>query len=246
MLIRCKNISKSYVMGNIKVDALKNINFTIEEGTSTAVVGPSGSGKSTLMNILGCLDTPTAGTYFLSDIDISSLGRNKLSFIRNKKIGFIFQNFNLLPRYNVYHNVELPLIYSGLSSRERKRRVHKAIEMVGLADRLRHKPNELSGGQKQRVAIARALVNRPSIILADEPTGNLDTATGMEIMEIFNRLVKRGNTIIVVTHDKRIARTSGKKITIIDGSIHTDSISTDDTTTGTICTDEICKEQEKV
>jgi putative ABC transport system ATP-binding protein len=222
MLIRCENISKYYVMGNIKVKALKNINLCIEEGTSTAVVGPSGSGKSTLMNILGCLDTPTAGAYFLSDIDISSLNRHKLSYIRNNKIGFIFQNFNLLPRYNVYHNVELPLIYSGLNSRVRRQRVLEAIEMVGLTDRVKHKPSELSGGQKQRVAIARALVNRPSIILADEPTGNLDTATGAEILEIFNKLVKRGNTIIVVTHDTRIAGNSEKKITIIDGGIRAD------------------------
>lgn len=222
MLIRCENISKSYIMGNIKVEALKNISFTIKEGSSTAVVGPSGSGKSTLMNILGCLDTPTTGTYYLSDIDISSLGRNKLSYIRNKKIGFIFQNFNLLPRYNVYHNVELPLIYSGLSGRERRQRVLEAIKMVGLTDRQKHKPSELSGGQKQRVAIARALVNQPSIILADEPTGNLDTATGMEIMEIFNKLVVRGNTVIIVTHDPGLAEKSENKIMIIDGRIKQD------------------------
>ncbi|MBN2533240.1 MAG: ATP-binding cassette domain-containing protein, partial [Spirochaetales bacterium] len=151
--------------------------------------------------------------------DISSLGRNKLSYIRNKEIGFIFQNFNLLPRYNVYHNVELPLIYSGLDGKERRKRVFEAIEMVGLTERQKHKPSELSGGQKQRVAIARALVNQPSIILADEPTGNLDTATGTEIMEIFNRLVKKGNTIIIVTHDKGIARNSENMITIIDGKI---------------------------
>ena len=219
MLIQCENISRLYTIGNIKVEALKKVSFCIEEGTSTAIVGPSGSGKSTLMNILGCLDTPTTGTYFLSGIDISSAGRNKLSFIRNKKIGFIFQNFNLLPRYNVYHNVELPLIYSGLSNKDRRQRVLGAVEMVGLSDRLKHKPSELSGGQKQRVAIARALVNQPSIILADEPTGNLDTTTGREIMEIFNTLVKAGNTIIVVTHDTRIAQNSGKKITIIDGCI---------------------------
>jgi putative ABC transport system ATP-binding protein len=222
MLIHCENISKSYVMGKIKVEALKNISFCIEEGSSTAVVGPSGSGKSTLMNILGCLDTPTRGTYFLSGLDISSLGRNKLSFIRNKKIGFIFQNFNLLPRYNIYHNVELPLIYSGLNSRERRERVLEAIKMVGLTDRRKHKPSELSGGQKQRVAIARALVNKPSIILADEPTGNLDTATGKEIMDIFNNLVENGNTIIIVTHDMQVAEETGKKITIIDGQIHSD------------------------
>jgi putative ABC transport system ATP-binding protein len=219
MLIRCEGISKSYVMGNIRVDAIKDMSFSIQAGSSTAIVGPSGSGKSTLMNILGCLDTPTHGAYFLSDIDISRLSRNELSYIRNKKIGFIFQNFNLLPRYNVYHNVELPLIYSGISNKKRRKRVLEAVDMVGLTERLKHKPNELSGGQKQRVAVARALVNRPSLILADEPTGNLDTATGGEIMDIFDRLIRDGNTIIIVTHDTNVARKAEQIITIVDGYI---------------------------
>jgi putative ABC transport system ATP-binding protein len=219
MLIRCRNISKSYRIGHIEVKALNDISLDIEEGSFTAIVGPSGSGKSTLMNIIGCLDSPTKGTYYLEGLDISLESRKRLSYIRNKKVGFIFQNFNLLPRYNVFHNVELPLIYSGLSGRERRSRVLDAIKQVGLEGRIKHKPNELSGGEKQRVAIARALVNEPSIILADEPTGNLDSVTGGEIIEIFHDLMDNGHTIIMVTHDMNVADRAAHKVTIIDGRI---------------------------
>jgi putative ABC transport system ATP-binding protein len=219
MLIRCRHISKSYVIGNIEIKALNDISLDIPAGSFTAVVGPSGSGKSTLMNIIGCLDTPTKGTYYFEGLDISLSGKKELSYIRNKKVGFIFQNFNLLPRYNVFHNVELPLIYSGMGGEERRRRVLKAIEQVGLSDRIKHKPNELSGGEKQRVAIARALVNEPAIILADEPTGNLDSVTGGEIIEIFQNLMNTGHTIIIVTHDANVAYRAEQKVTIIDGRI---------------------------
>ena len=219
MLIKCKDIQKSYYMGNIEVKALIDINLEIKEGSYTAILGTSGSGKSTLMNILGCLDIPTGGKYYLDDIDVNSLSKKEIVHIRNKKIGFIFQNFNLLSRYNVFHNVELPLIYSGLSRKERKNPVMSAIRMVGLTHRIKHRPSELSGGEKQRVAIARALVNKPSIILADEPTGNLDSKTGKEILNVFKKLTRMGNTIIVVTHDLNIAKTTQKRITISDGGI---------------------------
>ncbi|MBN1696582.1 MAG: ABC transporter ATP-binding protein [Spirochaetales bacterium] len=222
MLIRCANVSKSYFIGRIEVRALTGISLDIEAGSFIAIVGPSGSGKSTLMNIIGCLDVPTEGSYFLDGIDIFGEGKRKLSYIRNKKIGFIFQNFNLLPRYNVYHNVELPLIYSGLNRSERKRRVHAAIEQVGLSDRIKHRPNELSGGEKQRVAIARALVNEPAIILADEPTGNLDTVTGGEIIGIFRRLIDNCRTIILVTHDIAVSERAERQVMIVDGRIRGD------------------------
>ena len=206
-------------MGSTEIKALVHTNFIIGKGSGTAIIGPSGSGKSTLMNILGCLDNPTTGSYYLEDILVSSLSGNELSAIRNRMIGFIFQNFNLLPRYNVFHNIELPLIYSGLSKKERKRKVLSAVEMVGLTDRIGHKPSELSGGERQRVAIARALVNDPSIILADEPTGNLDSKTGNEILNIFEDLITAGNTIIIVTHDTNIAKKMKQRIEISDGRI---------------------------
>jgi putative ABC transport system ATP-binding protein len=219
MVIECEDISKVYELGSEKVYALKDASFGIEEGSYTAILGPSGSGKSTLMNIIGCLDMPTKGRYRLAGIDVTSMKAKELAEIRNKKIGFIFQTFNLLSRYNIFHNVELPLIYSGLSRKERERHVLHAIELVGLRDRIKHRPNELSGGQRQRVAIARALVNRPSLILADEPTGNLDSKTGKEILEVFKNLIDERNTIIMVTHDMKVAKAAKGKITIADGQI---------------------------
>lgn len=223
-VIRLRGIDKIYGMGDIEVHALKDVNLDIAYGTYAAILGPSGSGKSTLMNILGCLDAPTNGEYTLDGEKISAMKSKDLSFIRNRKIGFIFQNFNLLSRYSVYHNVELPLIYSGITGKERDAFVMDAITTVGLADRAKHKPTELSGGQRQRVAIARALVTKPSIILADEPTGNLDSKTGREIMEVFRMLVEEGNTLILVTHDLHVAEMTERKITISDGAIISDSI----------------------
>jgi putative ABC transport system ATP-binding protein len=217
MLIQCIQLTKSYFIGRVEVKALQGIDLEIEKGSFTAILGPSGSGKSTLMNIIGCLDTPTNGRYILDSIDVSQTKKNRLPYIRNKMIGFIFQSFNLLPRYNVFHNVELPLIYSGLSARERQRRVMEVVELVGLDSRLKHKPNELSGGQKQRVAIARALVNKPSLILADEPTGNLDTATGAEIIKVFLDLIAHGESIVMVTHDLHMAKIAERRIKIVDG-----------------------------
>lgn len=219
MLIKCVNLYKTYQLGSTEVHALQHVNIGIEEGAFAAIVGPSGSGKSTLMNIIGCLDTPTSGNYYLDNINIAETPLNYLAGIRNNKIGFIFQTFNLLSRYNIYSNVELPLIYSGMEKAERSRRVIEAIRMVGLIDRIKHKPSELSGGQRQRVSIARALVNNPSIILADEPTGNLDSKTGQEILKIFKKLVDMGNTIIIVTHDDKIAKIARQKITITDGLV---------------------------
>ena len=224
VLIDCRNLSKSYQMGSETVHALQNINLTIEKGSFTAIVGPSGSGKSTLMNILGCLDTPTSGTYNLDGIEVSTIPASKLAEVRNHKIGFIFQSFNLLSRYNIFSNVELPLIYSGLSKKERETFVMEAIELVGLKDRIKHRPTELSGGQRQRVAIARALVNRPSIILADEPTGNLDSRTGEEILTVFRKLISRGNTIIMVTHDVKVAANADMRVTIRDGQIANEEV----------------------
>ncbi|MBI4977600.1 MAG: ABC transporter ATP-binding protein [Spirochaetes bacterium] len=219
MLIRCADISKSYFIDAMEVKVLFNVHFSLEPNSFTAIIGPSGSGKSTLMNIIGCLDTPTGGTYMLDGIDVGSLQMRELAFIRNNKLGFIFQNFNLLSRYNVFHNVELPLIYSGLSREERHELVMDAIGRVGLTERIKHRPSELSGGQKQRVAIARALVNKPSLILADEPTGNLDSKTGKEILVIFKDLIAAGNTIIMVTHDPAVAAMADRRITIADGRI---------------------------
>lgn len=222
MLIEAENLTKIYTMGNVEVQALRGMSFSIEKQEFVSIMGPSGSGKSTLMDILGCLSKPTSGTYFLEGIEVANVSDNQLAEIRNKKIGFVFQAFNLLPRTTALHNVELPLIYSSVSRRERRRRALTALESVGLEDRIHHKSNELSGGQIQRVAIARALVNGPSIIFADEPTGNLDTKSGAEIMEIFDRLNIEGNTIIMVTHERYIAEHAKRIIHLKDGIIEQD------------------------
>lgn len=219
MLIHLENISKTYQVGDSKVFALKQIDLKIQKGEYIAILGPSGSGKSTLMNIIGCLDNPSSGKYHLDGMDLSRSKSDELAAIRNHKIGFIFQSFNLLSRYNIFHNVELPLIYSGLSAKEREKHVRDAVELVGLTSRIHHRPNELSGGQRQRVAIARALVNRPSMIIADEPTGNLDSVTGGEIMKVFDQLVSEGNTVLLVTHDANVAKHSRRRVTIKDGAI---------------------------
>jgi putative ABC transport system ATP-binding protein len=221
-IIDIKNITKLYEMGVEKLYALKGVDVKIERNEYVAIMGPSGSGKSTLMNIIGCLDTPTSGDYVLNGKDVHEMDDDELAEIRNKEIGFVFQTFNLLPRSNALHNVELPLIYSGLSKSERIKRAEETLTNVGLGDRMKHKPNELSGGQRQRVAVARALVNHPSIILADEPTGNLDTKTGEEIMALFADLNKNGNTIILVTHEEDIARHANRIIKIRDGMIESD------------------------
>ncbi|MFA7044097.1 MAG: ABC transporter ATP-binding protein [Bacteroidales bacterium] len=222
MLIEIRNLTKNYFMDDVEVEALKNINLQIRKNEYVAIMGPSGSGKSTFMNILGCLDTPTTGQYFFNHVDVNSLDDDALSAMRNKEIGFIFQNFNLLPRMNALHNVELPLIYSGVEKTIRKELALKALERVGLADRIGHKPGELSGGQRQRVAIARALVTNPGILLADEPTGALDSKMGEEIMALFNKLHEEGNTIILITHEREIAEYANRIIFIKDGMIHSD------------------------
>ncbi len=206
------------------MEALKGINLEIFKNEYVAIMGPSGSGKSTLMNIIGCLDTPSSGTYILNGVDVSDLTDNKLAEIRNKEIGFVFQTFNLLPRYSAFENVMLPLIYAGVSSRKRIEKTQKVIESVGLENRSHHKPNELSGGQRQRVAVARALVNDPSIILADEPTGNLDTQTSIEIMGLFEEIYKQGNTIVIVTHEEDIAKHARRIVKLRDGLIESDII----------------------
>lgn len=222
MLIEMNNVYKTYVLGEVKVPALHAISLEVEDNEYVAIMGPSGSGKSTLMNIMGCLDTPTTGTYNLGRKDVGGLNDNQLSDIRNTKIGFVFQTFNLLPRTTALHNVELPLIYSGMSSFKRKQLAMDVLERVGLSDRIMHKPNELSGGERQRVAIARALVNKPSLILADEPTGNLDSKTGEEIIEIMQSLCEQGNTIILVTHEEYIAKQTNRIIRLRDGIIEGD------------------------
>jgi putative ABC transport system ATP-binding protein len=221
-LIRVENIFKIYKVGNQVVKALNGFSLSVSENEYLALMGPSGSGKSTLMNVLGCLDSPTSGKFYLNGPDVSSLVDDKLAEIRNKEIGFIFQTFNLLPRYTALDNVTLPLIYNGTSKAERIKRGKEVLDQVGLADRMDHRPNELSGGQRQRVAIARALVNRPSIILADEPTGNLDSQTSYEIMELFDDIQKAGNTIILVTHEEGIANYAHRIVRLRDGVLESD------------------------
>ncbi len=218
-LIEVDNLWKTYDMGNEQVNALQGVTLKIEKGEYVAIMGPSGSGKSTLMNLIGCLDTPSQGVYLLNENAVASMDDNELARIRNKEIGFVFQTFNLLPRATSLHNVELPLIYNGTSREGRREKAEKALGRVGLSDRMMHQPNELSGGQRQRVAIARALVNDPSIILADEPTGNLDTNTGIEIMELIRELNNQGNTVIVVTHEYEIAQKAQRIIFLRDGMI---------------------------
>lgn len=222
MLINLSNIDKIYKMGLTEIRAIDGVSMEVEPSEYIAIMGPSGSGKSTLMNLMGCLDTPTSGSYILNDMEVAHLDDDKLAEIRNKEIGFVFQTFNLLPRANALQNVELPLIYSNISARERRKRTLQALEVVGLKDRVSHKPSELSGGERQRVAIARALVNSPSLLLADEPTGNLDSKMGEEIMKVFDRLHEEKNTIIVVTHEEHIARHAKRVIRLLDGKIISD------------------------
>jgi putative ABC transport system ATP-binding protein len=226
-IIRLENIVKNYRLGSIIVNALRDINLSVNKNEYVALMGPSGSGKSTLMNIIGCLDTPTSGKFILNNKIVSDLSDNELAEIRNKEIGFIFQSFNLLPRYSAMQNIMLPLIYAGVNKNDRHAKGMNALKEVQLADRGEHKPNELSGGEKQRVAIARAVINNPSIILADEPTGNLDSKTSLEIMGIFNQIHQAGNTILIVTHDEGVARFAHRIIKLIDGRIVSDEINND-------------------
>ena len=223
-IISVKELRKTYVMGTEKVHALQSITLDIRKNEYLALMGPSGSGKSTLMNLLGCLDTPTSGEYYLNNINVSTMSDSELAEVRNKEIGFVFQTFNLLPRLTALENVGLPLVYAGFSKSKRIEMSVAALEAVGLADRMTHKPNELSGGQRQRVAIARALVNKPSIILADEPTGNLDSKTSVEIMGIFEEIHRNGNTVIIVTHENEVAQYTHRIIRLLDGLVETDEI----------------------
>ncbi|MCK8491618.1 MULTISPECIES: ABC transporter ATP-binding protein [Spirosoma] len=225
-IIETHSIAKRYVMGTEVVDALKSITISIKKGEYVAFMGPSGSGKSTLMNIVGCLDSPTSGQYILNNQDVSSMGENELAEVRNKEIGFVFQTFNLLPRQTSLENVALPLIYAGYNKADRTEKAMQALKNVGLEKRAGHRPNELSGGQRQRVAVARALVNDPSILLADEPTGNLDTKTSYEIMDLFDQIHSKGNTVIMVTHEEDIAEYAHRIIRLRDGLIETDRVNT--------------------
>jgi putative ABC transport system ATP-binding protein len=219
MLIDIRDITKVYQMGQEQVHALSGVNLGVERGEYVAIMGPSGSGKSTLMNLIGCLDTPTSGSYVLNGREVARMTDDELAAIRNQEIGFVFQTFNLLPRTNALQQVELPLVYSGLARKERRERAVKALEAVGLGDRMNHQPNEMSGGQRQRVAVARALINDPSILLADEPTGNLDSQTGAEIMALFEDLNRRGNTIVLVTHEEDIAAHARRIVRLRDGKV---------------------------
>lgn len=223
-LIRIQGLARRYTMGSETIHALRGVSLGIERGEYIAIMGPSGSGKSTLMNLLGCLDSPTEGLYELNGTNVAEMDDNQLAEIRNREIGFVFQSFNLLARSDALHNVELPLVYAGMPPRERRERALEALRQVNLADRVHHRPNELSGGQRQRVAVARALVNRPSIILADEPTGNLDSRTGTEILGLFDDLSRTGNTIIVVTHEEDVAQHARRILRIRDGRIAADEI----------------------
>jgi putative ABC transport system ATP-binding protein len=223
-IIKISEIVKNYFVGTQIVRALRSVTIDVNKNEYVAIMGPSGSGKSTLMNIIGCLDTPTSGRYILNNKDVSKLADNQLAEIRNSEIGFIFQTFNLLPRYTALENVMLPLIYAGMSRHERKNRATEVLDSVGLGDRITHRPNELSGGQKQRVAVARALVNHPSIILADEPTGNLDSKTSIDIMGLFDEIHERGNTVIIVTHEEDIAKHAKRIIRLFDGQIESDTL----------------------
>jgi putative ABC transport system ATP-binding protein len=224
IIILTHKLSRDYSLGSEVVHALREVSLQVRQNEFSAIMGPSGSGKSTLMNLLGCLDTPTEGEYWLNSQKVSELDDDELARIRNKEIGFVFQTFNLLPRASSLHNVELPLIYAGISGKARREQAANALERVGLADRMEHKPNELSGGQRQRVAIARALVNEPSILLADEPTGNLDSHTGSEIMEVFEQLHDLGQTILLITHEPHIAKHAGRQIHLLDGRVEQDVI----------------------
>ena len=221
-LIETRDLWKTYQMGSEEIHALQGVSMEIERGDYVAIMGPSGSGKSTLMNLIGCLDTPSQGSYFLNSKSVGQMNDDELARIRNEEIGFVFQTFNLLPRATALHNVELPLIYAGMRSAERQRRALEALMLVELTDRVSHRPNELSGGQRQRVAIARALVNNPSILLADEPTGNLDSKTGLEIMALFSRLHAAGNTIVLITHEAAVAANARRVIQLRDGRIEND------------------------
>ena len=227
-LIETKDLWKTYTMGSEQVHALSGVTITIEKGEYVAIMGPSGSGKSTLMNLIGCLDTPTQGEYYLNGKQVSTMNDDELASIRNREIGFVFQTFNLLPRASALHNVELPLIYNGSASADRAAQAESALTKVELADRMHHKPTELSGGQRQRVAIARALVNNPSLLLADEPTGNLDSKTSIEIMKLIDDLHKQGNTIIIVTHERDIATRAHRVLSILDGQIASDERTPED------------------
>ncbi|MFA6702979.1 MAG: ABC transporter ATP-binding protein [Dysgonamonadaceae bacterium] len=224
MLIKIKDLKKNYSLGDAEIPVIHGINLNIDKNEYVAIMGPSGSGKSTLMNILGCLDTASSGHYYFNSVDVSTLDDDSLSIMRNKEIGFIFQNFNLLPRLNAIQNVELPLVYTGTPGAERRERALKALDRVGLSERLNHKPSELSGGQKQRVAVARALITNPGILLADEPTGALDSKTGVEIMRLFEELHAEGNTIILITHEQEIANYAHRNIYLKDGMIHSDKL----------------------
>jgi len=223
-VIRIEDLHKIYILGSQQVNALDGVSLSIHKNDYIAIMGPSGSGKSTMMNILGCLDTPTSGKYILGGTDVSQMADSQLAEVRNKQIGFVFQSFNLLPRYSSLENVALPLIYNGIPEKERIKLATAALEVVGLSDRMDHKPSELSGGQRQRVAIARAIINTPTIILADEPTGNLDTKTSIEIMNIFEKIYRQGNTIIIVTHEEDISKFARRIVRLRDGKVESDTI----------------------